>query len=72
MCDFLTTLEVNHVAQRLSTTAEEKSKTFESVLLHDGPLANWLALNGPKAFDSFEQLATKFTQLFHLQISQKI
>ena len=61
VCDFLTTWEVNHVAQRLSTAAEEKFVLSMS----------WYAQNEPKTFDSFEQLASKFTQLFHRQIPQK-
>ena len=63
--DFLTTWEINHAAQRLSTTAEDKSKIAEFVLSLDGPSANWFAQNGIRAFESFEQLTTKFTQLFH-------
>ena len=37
----------------------------------DGPSANWFAQNGLKAFESFEQLTTKFIQLFHRQVPQK-
>ena len=66
--DFLTIWEINHAAQRLSATAEEKSKIVEFVLSLDGLSANWFAKNGIRAFESFEQLTTKFTQLFHRQI----
>ena len=66
--DFLTTSEINHATHRLSTTAEDKSKIAECVLSLDGPSANWFAQNGFRAFESFEQLTTKFTQLFHRQI----
>ena len=69
--DFLTTWEINHATQRLSTAAEDKSKIAEFVLSLDGPSANWFAQNGIRAFESFEQLTTKFTQLFHRQIPQK-
>ena len=69
--DFLTTWEINHATQRLSTTAEDKSKIAEFILSLDGPLANWFAQNGIRAFESFEQLTTKFIQLFHRQILQK-
>ena len=69
--DFLTTWEINHAAQWLSTAVEDKSKIAEFVLSLDGPLANWFAQNGIRAFESFEQLTTKFTQLFHRQIPQK-
>ena len=44
--DFLTTWEVNHVAQRLSATSEEKSKIDEFVLSLDGPSVNWYSQNG--------------------------
>ena len=63
--DFLTTWEINHAAQRLSTAAKDKSKIVEFVLSLDGPSANWFAQNGIRAFKSFAQLTTKFTQLFH-------
>ena len=69
--DFLTTWEINHAAQRLSAATEGKSKIDEFVQSLDGPLANWFAQNGIRAFKSFEQLTTKFTQLFHRQIPQK-
>ena len=69
--DFLTTWEINHAAQRLSTVVEDKSKIAEFVLSLDGPSVNWFAQNGIRAFESFEQLTTKFTQLFHRQIPQK-
>ena len=72
--DFLTIWEINHAAQRLSATAEEKSKIVEFVLSLDGLSANWFAKNGIRAFESFESfehLTTKFTQLFHRQIPQK-
>ena len=69
--DFLTTWEINHGAQRLSAVAEDKSKFAEFVLSLDGPLANWFTQNGLRAFDTFKQLTTKFTQLFHQQIPQK-
>ena len=63
--DFLTTWEIKHATQRLSKVAEDKSKIVEFVLSLDGPSANWFAQNGIRAF---EQLTTKFTQLFHRQI----
>ena len=44
---------------------------MEFVLSLDGPSTNWFAQNGIRAFESFEQLTTKFTQLFHRQIPQK-
>ena len=69
--DFLTTWEINHGAQRLSMVAEDKSKIAEFVLSLDGPLTNQFAQNGLNAFDSFEHLTTKFTQLFHHQIPRK-
>ena len=69
--DFLTTWKINHAAQRLSAATEGKSKIDEFVQSLDGPLANWFAQNGIRAFESFEQLTTKFTQLFHRQIPQK-
>ena len=69
--NFLTTWEINHGAQRLSATTEDKSKIAEFVLSLDGPSANWFAQNGLKAFESFEQLTTKFIQLFHRQVPQK-
>ena len=63
--DFLTTWEIDHAAQRLSTAVEDKSKITEFVMSLDGPSANWFAQNGIRAFQPFEQLTTKFTQLFH-------
>ena len=63
--DFLTTWEINHAPQRLSTATEDKSKIAEFVMSLYGPSTNWLAQNGIRAFESFEQLTTKFTQLFH-------
>ena len=44
--DFLTTWEINHAPQRLSTTIEDKSKIAKFVLSLDGPSANWFAQNG--------------------------
>ena len=44
--DFLTTWEINHLAQRLSTAVEDKSKISEFVLSLDGPSVNWFAQNG--------------------------
>ena len=41
------------------------------VLSLDGPSANWFGLNGLRAFESFEQLTTRFIQLFHRQVPQK-
>ena len=69
--DFLTTWEINHGAQWLSAATEDKSKIAKFVLSLDGPSANWFAQNGLKAFESFEQLTTKFIQLFHRQVPQK-
>ena len=69
--DFLTTWEINHAAQRLSTTAKHKLKIAELVLSLNGPSANWFAQNGIRVFESFEQLTMKFTQLFHREIPQK-
>ena len=69
--DFLTTWEINHGAQRLSATTEDKSKIAEFVFSLDGPSANFFAQNGLKAFDSCEQLNTKFIQLLHRQVPQK-
>ena len=69
--DFLTTWEINHAAQRLSTTDEDKSKIAEFVLSLDGASTNWFVQNGIRAIESFEQLTTKFTQVFHRQIPQK-
>ena len=53
--NFLTTWEINHGAQQLSAAAEDKSKIVEFMLSLNGPLANWFAQNGLRAFDSFEQ-----------------
>ena len=69
--DFLTTWKINHGAQWLSATTEDKSKIVEFVLSLDGPSANWFAQNGLKVFDPFEQLSTKLIQLFHRQVPQK-
>ena len=49
--DFLTTWEINHAAQRLSTVVEDKSEIAESVLSLDGPSTNWFAQNGIRAFE---------------------
>ena len=65
--DFLTTWEINHATQQLSTAAQDKSKIAEFVSL-DGPSVNWFAENGIRAF---EQLTTKSNELFHRQIPQK-
>ena len=62
------TWEINHGAQRLSKAVEDKSKIVEFVLSLDGLSANWYAQNGPKTLDLFDQLAAKFTQLFHRKI----
>ena len=63
--DFLDTWEINHAAQQLSTSAKDKSKIVEFFLSLDGPSTNWFVQNGIRAF---EQLTTKFTQLFYQQI----
>ena len=47
--DFLTTWEINHAAQWLSTAVEDKSKIAEFVLSLDGPSTNWFAQNGIRA-----------------------
>mgnify|MGYP000432721274 CR=1 FL=1 len=63
--DFLTTWEINHGAQRLLAAAKDKSKIVEFVLSLDDHSANWFAQNGLRAFETFEQLTSKFLQLFH-------
>ena len=47
--DFLTTWEIDHAAQRLSTTVEDKSKIAEFVRSLDGPSMSWFTQNGIRA-----------------------
>ena len=59
---------MNHGIQGLSAANAEQSKIVEFQLFLDGQVARWYAQQDISSFNTFDNLATKFEELFQVKL----
>ena len=68
---FMSTWQANHSTQRLTTTKIKSSKIAEFTLSLDGPAARWYSRLDPGEFATFQDVRTKFLELFHREVLKR-
>ena len=65
---FLNTWQANHSTQRLTVAEINASNIAEFILSLDEPEARWYSRHDPGEFTTFQDVRTRFLELFHWEI----
>ena len=68
---FVSTWQANHSTQRLSVAEIEASKITEVTLSLDGPIARWYSRLDAGEVTTFQDVRTKFLELFHREVPKR-
>ena len=65
---FVSTWQANHSTQRLSPAEIDASKIAQFTLCLDGPAARWYSHLNAGEVTTFQDVHTKFLELFHREV----
>ena len=68
---FVSTWQANHSTQRLSPAEIDASKIAEFTLSLDGPAARWYSRLDAGEVTTFQDVRTKFLELFHREVPKR-
>ena len=68
---FVSTWQPNHSTQRLSLAEIDASKIVEFMLSLDGPAARWYSRFDTGEVTTFQDVRTKFLELFHREVAKR-